>query len=117
VTKEIIEIPDGQGGMIETEAEKFSSGSKADTTRQQKTLEEEARKAREHRIGTAAEAHNNYVKAYATDHNMELEEIVAAMHLDMLNWREFYPKEEGGTKRYDEICDNTYLWFEENKNK
>lgn len=117
MTKEMIEIPDGEGGMAKVEANKFSDGATANVDKQQAVLAAEATKAREERIGACAEAHNRYVKGYASDHNMDLEEVAAAMHLDMLNWREFWPKDAGGIEGYDAICDETYTWFEENKNK
>lgn len=115
MSKEMVQIPDGNGGMIETEAEKFSDGASADAEKQQSRLDEEAAKAKETRIGAAAEAFNKYHKGYATDHRLSEDELVAAMHLELLNWREFWPKELGGVERFDEICDETYTWFEENK--
>ena len=115
--KEIIEMPDGQGGMIKTEAERFSDGAKADIERQQKTLNEESVKAKMERVADCAEALNSYLKAYATDHTLDLDEMAAAMHLDQLNWREYWPEDHGGPEAFDLICDETYRWFEENKDK
>ncbi len=115
--KEKIKMPDGRGGFIQMEADKFSDGATADIDRQQKKLNEEKLKAHEERVGKAAEKFNSFHKAYATDYGITGEEIVKAVYLELLNLKEFYPADLGGPPRVDELCGEVFEWFEENKNK
>lgn len=115
--KEKIQMPDGSGNWKEVEAEKISDGDTADLNKQQKALDAEKQKAHEERVGKAAEKFNEYHKAYATDYALTEEELVKAVYLELLNLKEFYPKELGGPVRVDELCQETFEWFEENKNK
>ena len=110
-------MPDGSGGYKQVDAEKFSDGSSAQQKKQEALLQEEAAKASWDRIGKAAESFNKMHKAYGTDFNLEAEEVVKAMYLEILNWREFYPRAMGGPERFDALCKEVFGWFEENKNK
>ena len=115
--QENIQVPDGKGGYKTISANKFSDGAVADVSRQQKALDKEKKEAHEHRIGSAAEAFNKYHQAYATDYNLSEEELVKALYLEALNVKEFYPVELGGKERVDELCQEAFDWFEENKSK
>lgn len=117
MTTEKIQMPDGSGNWKEVEAKKISDGASADVDKQQKALNEEKQKAHEERVGKAAEKFNEYHKAYATDYALTEEELVKAVYLELLNLKEFYPKDLGGPKRVDELCEEVWAWFEENKNK
>jgi hypothetical protein len=108
--KEKVQMPDGKGGYTTVEAERFSGGT-ADRDKQNQKLKEEAKKAHEERVGHAAEAFNGYHKLYASDHELSAEEVVKAVYLELLNLKEFYPEEMGGQKRVDELCAETYEWF------
>lgn len=68
------------------------------------------------RVGAAAEAYNKFHRIYATDHQLTSEEEAAAVYLEVLNIRTFYPKEIGGPERYDALCKMVWEWFEKNKN-
>ena len=105
-------MPNGE----DVEAEKVS-GSTANVEKQQKVLAEEASKAKEERILAAAEYFNKMHKVYARDYMLSEDEVVAAMFLENLNCREFYPEELGGTEEYDRVTSEMFAWFEENKNK
>jgi hypothetical protein len=69
------------------------------------------------RVGKTAEAFNRMHLAYANDYQLDPEEIAAAVYLENLNMREFYPTNLGGLKSYDELCVATWKWFEEQKKK
>lgn len=110
--EEMVQMPDGKGGYIAISAERIE-GSKADVSKQQVVFDAEALKAHEARVGNAAEAFNGFHKAYATDHTLTEEELVKGIYLELLNLKEFYPKELGGEERFDELCSQTHRWFKE----
>ena len=114
---EKVMMPDGHGGYKQVDAQKFSDGSKAKKDKQEAVLHKEAAKASWERIGKAAENFNGMHKSYGTDFNLEAEEVVKAMYLEILNWREYYPLDMGGPERFDALCKEVFAWFEENKNK
>jgi hypothetical protein len=97
------------------EPRKVTDGAKADPKKQ--NFLGRVDKDREERIGKAAEAFNAYHIAYAKDHNLEPDEVVAAGYLENLNCRSFYPPHLGGIPSYDRICEGVYSWFEANKSK
>ncbi len=117
MTKEMVQMPDGEGGFKDVEADRFSDGATADNKKQQEKLDAERLQAHEERIGKAAEEFNRFHKAYATDYALTEEELVKTVYLELLNLKEFYPEELGGSKRVDELCREAFKWFEENKNK
>jgi len=84
---------------------------------QEERLMEHSEEAAWMRIGKAAHAFNNFHKAYATDHGLTQDELIAAAYLENLNLREWYPPELGGAQHYDEQCKKVWEWFEENKSK
>ena len=100
---------------LEKDATKVNDGAKADPDKQQ--YEQRRAEERTERIARATHAFNKFHIAYARDHNLEPEEVVAAAYLENLNCREFFPPRLGGTKKYDEICSEVLAWFEENKGK
>lgn len=112
--KETVSVPDGKGGFKQVEADRFD-GQTADTSKQSEALQQEASQASEERVGAAAEAFNAMHKAYATDFNLTEEEVVKAMYLELLNWKEYYPPKLGGSQRFDELCKESWEWFEANK--
>jgi len=84
----------------------------SDGERQQKVFAQQAAQASWERIGTVAEKINQTVKALGTDYNLSVEELIKAMYLDLINWREFYPRDQGGPERFDILCRETIQWFE-----
>jgi hypothetical protein len=75
----------------------------------------QAAEDRAQRIGEAAQKFNEYHTAYGIDHRLETEEIAAAVYLELLNIREYYPERLGGTAAFDKICADTVAWFNTNK--
>lgn len=114
MVKEKVQIPDGGGGYSEVEADRVD-GQQADANRQNEQLQKEAQKAHWTRVGKGAEAFNKFHKAYATDFSLTEEELIKVMYLEILNWKEFYPEDLGGSQRFDELCKEAWAWFEENK--
>lgn len=112
-----LQVPDGRGGMRDVTIEKEWRSKGADKERADKARKEAEEKAFWQSVGRAAEAYNKFHKIYATDHNLTPEEEAAAVYLELLNIREFFPQELGGSKRYDEICKGVWEWFEKNKNE
>jgi len=112
--KELIEVPAGAGKTAKILATRHE-GKKFDGVKEK--AQEEGEKAYWERVGKAAEAFNSFHKAYGTDFGLEAEEIVAAMYLELLNWREFFPTELGGTKCFDDKCKEVWSWFEDHKNQ
>ena len=110
-----IEVPDGEGSMKEVEADSVHEGKTFEG--QEERLMEHSEEAAWTRIGKAAHAFNEFHKAYATDHGLTHEELVAAIYLENLNMKFFYPEEQGGPERYDEQCKKVYVWFMDNKDK
>lgn len=94
---------------------KVSDGATADKDRQEKEFKTKQAEARTERIGHAAEIFNKYHVAYASEHNLEPDELVAAVFLENLNCREFYPSRLGGPAGYDQICQQVSDWFQKNK--
>jgi hypothetical protein len=113
---EKVKMPDGKGGYDERDAERFD-GSTANAEKQQAALNAKKLDAHETRVGLAAESFNAYHKAYATDYALTEEEIVKGVYLELLNLKEFYPADLGGPQRVDELCQEVFVWFEENKHK
>lgn len=110
-------VSDGHGGYKQIDAVKVSNGSQANAEKQTKVLMEAAVKASHERIGLAAEAFNKMHKAYATDYALEVDELIKAMYLEILNWKEFFPKDLGGPAQFDVYCKEIYDWFVMNKDK
>lgn len=115
MTKETVNVPTGVGPVPVT-MEKHP-GQSVNMERSNKILAEAAEKTSWERIGKAAEAFNAMHQAYATDFGLTAEELSAAVYLENLNMREFYPNELGGRKGYDDLCKATWEWFENQKNK
>jgi len=113
---ETIKIPDGRGGMRDAPVEHEHPGGTGDKTKAEIARAKVEETSFWKRVGQATEAYNRFHKIYATDHELTPEEEAGAIYLEVLNIREFFPAELGGTKRYDELCKIVYEWFERNKN-
>lgn len=92
-------------------------GQSVDMSRSKKVFVEAQETAWWERVGKAAESFNAMHQAYALDYHLTPEEIAAAVYLENLNMREFYPADLGGLKGYDELCKAVWAWFEKQKNK
>ena len=114
MAKQIIDFPDGKGGMRKVEAEPFA-GQKHDEERAAKAFDKAISESAWIRVGRAAEAFNKFHRAYATEEGLTKEEFMAAVYLENLNMREFTPKEDGGSEYYDHICKLTWEEFERKK--
>lgn len=105
-------IPDGEGGWKLVEA--VGDDVKVDIS--QEKVQDRLQKAQEGdfflRVGECTQSLNKFLEIYANDHDLSPEEVMAAVYLENLNNREFYP---GGTEKYDTICKDIWAWFQENK--
>jgi len=108
-------MPDKEGNMQEITPDTVHKGKTFEG--QQERFVEHSEEAAWLRIGKAAHAFNEFHKAYATDHGLTHEELIAATYLENLNMKFFYPEELGGPERYDEQCKKVFEWFIENKDK
>lgn len=117
MASEKIKIPDGMGGFKLVDANKFSDGSNANYNKQESILVTEAANASWERVGHAAEYFNKVHRIYATEQSLDTEELVRAVYLELLNMKEFFPKDLGGPDKFDEFCKEAFAWFEENKGK
>lgn len=115
MTKETIEVPTGVGS-VPVSMERHP-GQSVDIDRSNKILAEAAERTSWERIGKTAEAFNAMHQAYATDFGLTAEELSAAVYLENINMREFYPTDLGGPNGYDELCKATWEWFKQQKNK
>jgi hypothetical protein len=97
--------------MIKTE------GKSVDMAKSQKVFLDAQETAWWERVGKATEAFNAMHQSYATDYHLAPEEVAAAVYLENLNMREFYPAELGGIKGYDDMCKAVWTWFEQQKKK
>lgn len=115
MTTERVDVPTGVGS-VPVEMERHD-GQSVDIERSNKILAEAKEKAAWERIGKAAESFNAMHQAYATDYGLTEEELSAAVYLENVNMREFYPERLGGPKGYDDLCKATWDWFQKQKNK
>ena len=99
------------------EGDAASAGSVNDEKRQAELLAKKAAEDRQTRIAEAAESFNKYHKLYSQDHHLSPDETAAALFLENLNFREFWPESLGGIEEYDRITREVYDWFEANKHK
>jgi hypothetical protein len=111
-----IAVPDGRGGMRDAQIEHTHKGGTGDAEKAMAARAKVEESSFWKRVGKATEAYNKFHKIYATDHELTPEEEAGAVYLELLNIREFFPVELGGTKRYDELCKLVWEWFEKNKN-
>jgi hypothetical protein len=117
MTKEnvIVNVPTGVGDVPVTMQK--HDGQSVDIERSKRILAEAQEKTSWERIGQAAEAFNAMHQAYAADYGLTPEELSAAVYLENINMREFFPIELGGPTGYDNLCKATWAWFETQKNK
>ena len=94
-----------------------TEGKSVDMAKSQKVFLDAQETAWWERVGKATEAYNAMHQSYATDYHLAPEEVAAAVYLENLNMREFYPAELGGMKGYDDLCKAVWTWFEQQKKK
>lgn len=92
-------------------------GQSVDMDKSKKVFQEAQENAWWERVGKATEAFNAMHLSYAKDFHITPEEVAAAVYLENLNMREFYPAEMGGKEGYDELCKAVWSWFEQQKKK
>jgi hypothetical protein len=92
-------------------------GQTVNLERSNKAMAEAREKASWERIGTTTESFNSMHQAYASDYGLTPEELAAAVYLENLNMREFFPEDLGGKQGYDTLCKAVWEWFEEQKKK
>jgi len=108
-----VKIPTSGGGWTEVDATEHP-GQKQDPEKAARAMAEAQEKDFFNRVGACTEALNRFLKVYASDHGLEIEEIIAAVYLENCNNRFFYPEERGGKKRFDKITEEVWAWFKEN---
>jgi hypothetical protein len=113
--KQQISVPvgDGQGTMKDVTPDNVHAGRSYEG--QEERLMEHREEAAWERIGKAAKAFNEFHQAYGVDHNLSVQEVMAAAYLENLNIKEYYPEELGGPDGYDAECKAVWEWFEANK--
>lgn len=108
-----VRIPTRGGGWVEADAIEHPG-----QTQDPDKVEEAMAKARERdffkRVGAFTEAINKYVQMYAADHGLSLEEAVAAVYLENCNNRFYYPEDQGGKERFDQVTKEVWEWFKKN---
>jgi hypothetical protein len=110
--KRKVRIPDGKGGWTYAETTEEAKKVEYPKEKAQENLQKEQEKDFFSRVGACTDALNNFLKFYVNDNGLSAEEIMAAIYLENLNNREFYP---GGTEKYDNVCKDVYNWFQANK--
>lgn len=115
MSKEVVDVPTGVGA-VPVEMTRHD-GQSVNMERSNAILAEAREKNSWDRIGKAAEAFNKMHQAYATDFGLTEEELSAAVYLENLNMRDFFPPNLGGPEAYDKLCKATWEWFEEQKKK
>lgn len=110
---ETIKIPDGTGGWTEVEAARVE-GQKANMDKAQAALSKEQDKSFFVRVGKCTTDLNKFLQIYARDWDLTKEEVVAAVYLENINNRHFFP---GGPTKFDELCKAVWDWFQDNKNR
>ncbi|RLI88006.1 MAG: hypothetical protein DRP01_00200 [Archaeoglobales archaeon] len=108
-----IDLPDGEGGWVKTEAVKHE-GSKQDPEKVDAAMEKARRTDFFKSVGRCTEALNTYLKIYSRDHGLSPEEVIAAVYLENCNNRHFFPEEQGGKKAFDQITAEVWDHFKKN---
>lgn len=112
-TPTTIDLPDGEGGWVKTEAVKYE-GSKQNPKKADEAMEKARRSDFYKRVGHCTEALNKYLNMYSKDHGLGPEETVAAVYLENCNNRHFFPEEQGGKDAFDKITKEIWEYFKEN---
>ena len=108
-----IRIPDDKGNFVEIVATEV-------TRKDPKKAENGLEKARGDdffiRVGACTDSLNSFLKAYAVDYGLTLEETLASVYLLNINNREFSPENaENWQEYYDGVCKYVWDWFIKNK--
>jgi len=109
--KELIDFPDGKGGMMRVEAERHP-GKTHNEEKAAKIFDKAVTESTWIRVAKAAESFNKFHRAYATENGLTEEEFAAAVYLENLNMRTYFPANLGGAQYYDKICKLTWEEFE-----
>jgi len=107
-----VKLPDGKGGWKETETTADTVTVKTDTKKSQDKLQAAQEKDFFARVGACTAALNRFLEIYRNDHELNDAEAVAAVYLENINNRTFFP---AGTAQYDKICKDVWDWFQVNK--
>ena len=110
--KRKIRVPDGKGGWKLEDAVGETTKVKLSDEKAQDRLQHAQEEDFFARVGACTEALNTFLKIYTNDHNLSHEEVMAAIYLENLNNREYYPE---GAEKYDNICKDVHAWFQSNK--
>lgn len=110
MTTKMVRVPDGSGGWTEQEMTEVP-GSKLNMEKANKAFTEEQKKSFFIRVGKCAEDLNKFLQLYAKDYDLTGEEVAAAVYLENLNNRQFFP---GGVPAYDALCKGVWDWFQSN---
>jgi len=106
------QMPDGKGGWVEVDALKFE-GQKQDPEKAQQAMADAQKKDFFIRVGRCTEALNKYLKMYARDHGLEIEEVIAAVYLENCNNRYYFPEDKGGKEGFDAVTQEVWNYFKE----
>lgn len=109
-TPTTIDLPDGEGGWVKTDALKFE-GSKQNPQKTSDAMEKAQRTDFFTRVGKCTEALNKYLRMYSKDHGLKPEEVAAAVYLENCNNKYFFPEDQGGTEKFDSITKEIWYYF------
>jgi len=110
-TKRTIDFPDGKGGYKPVEAEEVP-GQQQDEDKASRAFDRAVKDSTWIRVSRAAEAFNKMHRAYQAEEQLTVEEFTAAVYLEILNMRTFFPENLGGSAYHDKICKLTWEYFE-----
>jgi hypothetical protein len=109
---EYTEVPNGKGGWEKVALRGAKTKVKADDASVQKRMQEAQEKDFFDRVGACTESLNRFLEIYMRDHELSVEEVLAAVYLECLNNWEFYP---GGKEQVAKIHKDVHDYFEANK--
>jgi len=105
-------IPDGRGGWKTIEV----NGEKKKVTATPEKIQERLLQVQEkdffERVGACTDSLNRYLEVYSKEKMLSPEETIAAVYLENINNREYYP---GGIEKFNRICEDVWNWFQKNK--
>ena len=104
-----VRMPDGKGGWKETETTMEPVTVKTDAKKTQGKLQSAQEEDFFARVGACTAALNRFLEIYRNDHELSDPEIVAAVYLENINNRTYFPE---GVKQYDKICSDVWDWFQ-----
>jgi len=113
-TKELIDFPDGKGGYKKVEAERVP-GQTQNEEKAARAFDKAVKESTWIRVSRAAEAFNKMHRAYQAEEQLTIEEFTAAVYLEILNMRAFFPERYGGADHHDMICKKTWEYFEKKR--